>query len=403
MTRRSILFVVQAYWPDTVSSAQHVTDLCEALVEDGASVTVFCSGYIYESGELINHPSSRKGVDIVRVPHFHFDRVNMAARLLNVFSFNAMLLTKLFFSNYSFTHVLSLTSPPFSGLFALLKAVLCRAKFIYWSMDLQPELSISAGLIKEKSLKASVLRLMNRRVLVVSDLVISLDRFMSEYLMKLGVRPEKVKTLPVWVATEAIYTDAREENSFRIGCGYGDKLVIMYSGNHAYVHPLTTLLEASVELRDDPDIHFAFVGGGVRTKDVTAFKQKHRLDSLSQHEFQPRETFHISIGASDLQVVVLGSGQVGYTHPNKVYGAMMAGKPVIYIGPENSHVADLMNQCPGNIMVDHGETTTLVEAIKAFRDLSDKERFSIGMRNRDYVLGHFSRQALIEAHVRLFD
>ena len=50
MSKRSILMIVQPR-PDTVSSAQHVTDLCEALARDGASVTVICSGRMYESGD----------------------------------------------------------------------------------------------------------------------------------------------------------------------------------------------------------------------------------------------------------------------------------------------------------------------------------------------------------------
>ena len=58
------LMIVQAYWPDTVSSAQHVTDLCEALARDGASVTVICSGRMYESGDLICESAERRGVTI---------------------------------------------------------------------------------------------------------------------------------------------------------------------------------------------------------------------------------------------------------------------------------------------------------------------------------------------------
>jgi colanic acid biosynthesis glycosyl transferase WcaI len=52
-----------------------------------------------------------------------------------------------------------------------------------------------------------------------------------------------------------------------------------------------------------------------------------------QLAYQDRSKLHLSLGASDLQVVILGDNQVGYTHPNKIYGAMFIGKPILYIGP----------------------------------------------------------------------
>jgi hypothetical protein len=90
----------------------------------------------------------------------------------------------------------------------------------------------------------------------------------------------------------------------------------MYFGNHAFVLQLDTLLEAALILKMKS--HFLFVSGGVRKKDVTEFKIKYNLDNIVQLPFQPRENIHNSLGSSDIQVVILGNGQVGYTHPNKV-------------------------------------------------------------------------------------
>jgi glycosyltransferase involved in cell wall biosynthesis len=118
-------------------------------------------------------------------------------------------------------------------------------------------------------------------------------------------------------------------NSFRIENHFGDKIVIMFSGNHSYVHQLDTLLEAAKLLKDNSIFLFVFVGGGVRKKDVTEFKAMHRLKNIVQLPFQPRENIHNSLGSSDIQVVILGNGLVGYTHPNKVYGAMYLGKPML--------------------------------------------------------------------------
>ncbi len=127
------------------------------------------------------------------------------------------------------------------------------------------------------------------------------------------------------------------ENPFRIENNFGDKIVVMYSGNHAYVHPLDTLLNVAKQLKNDKRFLFVFVGGGVRKKDVTDYKSLHHLQNIIQLPFQPRENIHNSLGSSDIQVVIMGENQVGFTHPNKIYGAMFVGKPILYIG-QNHHM-----------------------------------------------------------------
>lgn len=95
-----------------------------------------------------------------------------------------------------------------------------------------------------------------------------------------------------------------------------------------------------------------------------------------------------------MQVVVMGEGMVGYTHPNKIYGALYAGRPILYIGPLESHIADVLNDLPGNISVRHGETHKLIKKILEFAQLSNNERASIGKRNREYACIHYDPEML---------
>ena len=140
-------------------------------------------------------------------------------------------------------------------------------------------------------------------------------------------------------------------------------------------------------------------GGGVRKKEVTLYKSKHQLKNIVQHEFQPRSSFHISIAASDIQVVVLGEGQVGFTHPNKVYGAMFLGKPILYIGPSSSHVADILNQLENNVMVRHDEVDLLVSQLLLFANLSEDQVTTLGRNNLEYAKQHFSPDYLLDKMV----
>jgi len=251
-------------------------------------------------------------------------------------------------------------------------------------MDLQPELSISSGLIKKDSLTASLFTFFGNYIIKHSNKIISLDRFMTTYLLRRGSK-NNLCTIPVWPVIDEVYHGNRISNPFRLENNFGERIVIMYSGNHAYVHPLDTLLEASLRLKDNLNYLFVFVGGGVRKKDVTEFKNKYRLNNIIQLPFQPRENIHNSLCSSDIQVVILGDGQVGYTHPNKVYGALYIGKPILYIGPKESHVGDILDELNSNIHVEHGDVDSLVTELNHFAELKIEVLEKIGSQNQQYA------------------
>ena len=116
--------------------------------------------------------------------------------------------------------------------------------------------------------------------------------------------------------------------------------------------------------------------------------------------YQPREMIHISLGSADIHVVSLGDGCVGYTHPNKIYGAMFIGKPILYIGPQKSHITDILDRCNGNISVRHGETEVLVEKLINFAQLNENQRSAIGFTNKVYAETYFHPSSLISQMVQ---
>ena len=60
----NILIITQVYYPDTVSVAQHLTDLAERLVSIGHSVEVISSRYGYDSNDLYDKKAKEKNVYI---------------------------------------------------------------------------------------------------------------------------------------------------------------------------------------------------------------------------------------------------------------------------------------------------------------------------------------------------
>jgi glycosyltransferase involved in cell wall biosynthesis len=197
------------------------------------------------------------------------------------------------------------------------------------------------------------------------------------------------------------YMGTRRDNPFRLENKFGERIVVMYSGNHSHIHPLDTLLQAVLKLRDDPDFVFVFIGEGVRKKDVTNFVKQHDLSNVLQLPYQPRHNIHNSLGSSDLQVVIMGQKQVGYTHPNKIYGAMFIGKPVLYIGPDPSHITEILHGIEGNIMVTPDHIEDLVQKLLTFKSLDPGDLERIGNNNRVIAETHFNPEKLKSSMVSI--
>jgi len=73
---------------------------------------------------------------------------------------------------------------------------------------------------------------------------------------------------------------------------------------------------------------------------------------------------------------------------------MYVGKPILYIGPSESHVADLINDLNGNISVQHGESQILANKIEALFSMSWDEINRIGQNNLTYASENFHPEVL---------
>jgi hypothetical protein len=88
-------------------------------------------------------------------------------------------------------------------------------------------------------------------------------------------------------------------------------------------------------------VSFCFIGGGSEQQKVQRFAERHELTNIKCLPYQPLNELSGSLSAADLHVVVMGDPFVGIIHPCKVYNIIAVGSPVLYIGPDQSHVTDL--------------------------------------------------------------
>lgn len=369
MPRLKILLLNQTFYPDVVSTAQHLADLALALEQQGHEVTVVTGRRAYDYPEkLFAARETWKGVRIFRVFSTSFGKRAKWRRAADFASFIVFCCGRLLFLPRQDV-VIALTSPPLISFIAAWFAKLRGGKFCYWVMDLNPDEAIAAKWLDPNSFAGKILERMSRFSFRSAAKIIALDCFMRDRIVAKGIDPKKICVLPPWSHEGQVRFDEAGRGRFRAAHGLDGKFVVMYSGNHSPCHPLDTLLAAARELATDERLAFCFVGGGSEFKRVQSFKQEHNLKNIVCLPYQPLEELSASLSAADLHAVVMGEPFVGIVHPCKIYNILAIGAPVLYIGPEPSHLTEILSA--GNIAhieVRHGQTARLVEQLKAFRE-----------------------------------
>lgn len=366
-----ILLLNQTFHPDVASTAQHLSDLALGLVARGHEVTVVTSRRAYDHPEkFFPKRETWRGVQIIRIGSTGFGKSAKWKRAADFASF-LLLCTLRIVSLPRYDVVLALTSPPLISFLGAWVAKLRGSRFFYWVMDFNPDEAIAAGWLRAGSPVARLLDAMSRFSLRRAKKIIALDRFMRERICAKGIAPEKISVLPPWSHDDQVRFDEAGRQRFREAQGWAGKFVVMYSGNHSPCHPLDTLLKAAEQFAGDPAIVFCFIGGGSEFKKVKAWAGRGNGVNVVCLPYQPLDQLAGSLSAADLHAVVMGDPFVGLVHPCKIYNILSIGSPVLYIGPQPSHVSEIAeatsSSAPPFFHAGHGEGDQLANEIRRAR------------------------------------
>ena len=370
-----ILLLNQCFYPDVVSTAQHLTDLATDLAARGHDVTVIASDRGYDDPtKRFKRRERWNGIDIIRIPSISLGKNGRWRRAFNFASFLLICALRLL-ALRRFDVVVALTSPPLISFLGALFVKLKGGSFCFWVMDLNPDEAIAAGWLDEKSLASRILRRMLNYSFKVATRTIVLDRFMKERVVGKGFDAARITIVSPWSHDDEVQYSATGREEFRRKHQLTGKFVVMYSGNHSPCHPLDTLLAAAGAVKEQPDIVFCFVGGGSEQTKVREFAAQHNLPNIRCLPYQPLNELSSSLSAADFHVVVMGDKFVGIVHPCKVYNIISIGAPVLYVGPTPSHVTDIASTQQGRFfLTNHGDLEVVTGAIlEASRERANQQ------------------------------
>jgi glycosyltransferase involved in cell wall biosynthesis len=365
-----VLLLNQCFYPDVVATAQHLTDLATELSRQGHEVTVITGRQGYDSDRWFAARGNYQGVRIIRIRTLSLGKGSRLRRAINFAIFLVNCALHLLITPRH-DAVVALTSPPLISFLGALFVRLKGGQFYFWVMDLNPDEAIAAGWLSRDSRTARILETLLRYSMRHAEKIFVLDRFMKERVEAKAISPHKLIVIPPWSHDTDINFDESRRREFRTTHGLTEKFVVMYAGNHSPCHPLDTLLAVAENLSNNSEIAFCFVGGGSEKQKVAQFAASRGLENIRCLPYQPRAELSASLSAADLHVVVMGDPFVGIVHPCKLYNILKVGAPLLYIGPPESHVSEVLAQSPDLIEfydARHGDVALVAEHIVTAAD-----------------------------------
>src|ERR1700720_841178 len=250
--RTRVLFLNRSFWPDREATGQFLTELCDDLSMDHEVTVVAGPSYHTNDGNsrgLRLWSRERHGkVTIIRTRGTRFSKSNLAGRLVNLGTYY-LLAAIVAYRLPRPDVIVAETDPPLLGALAAVLKRRWRCRLIYNVRDLYPDIAEVTGGVRSPFL-LELLRRGNDYAYERADLIVTLGNDMARRIVDKGVPTEKVVVVPDWVDCARI--GPLESNPFRRS--FGNKFVVMYSGNIGLSQQLEVVLEAAGRLRDDDRI-----------------------------------------------------------------------------------------------------------------------------------------------------
>jgi glycosyltransferase involved in cell wall biosynthesis len=379
------------FHPDDVVSARLFSDIAEGLTARGWDVTAMpCHRGCRD--ESITYPLSETwpGGLIDRVWRPNLKQSSGKGRILNAAWMLAGWSWRAFTMPRHKNEVMVVgTDPILSVLVALpWKFFRPEAKIVHWCHDLYPEAAVAEGMVKERSFPVRALKSLLAQAYRKCGLIADLGSCMAKLLKQYGSHA-KTATLTPWALVEppevTLPDPAVRANLFGPYAGLG----LLYSGTFGRAHTYEEFLTLARLLRNS-HVKFCFAGRGNRTDELRKAITPDDTN-VSFAGFAPEAELEQRLTACDLHLVSLRPEWTGTVVPSKFFGALAAGRGVLFAGSPESAIAQWVREYDVGWVLTPDNLPQVAEELRA---LSLNPSALAALRERCFATyrTHFSKQ-----------
>src|SRR5262249_17650228 len=145
---------------------------------------------------------------------------------------------------------------------------------------------------------------------------------------------------------------------------------LLYSGNFGRAHAYEPFLELARRL-DGSGAHFCFGVRGNRAEELRAALDPGQ-GNVSLAGFAPESALVQRLAAADVHLVSLRPEWTGLVVPSKFFGALAAGRPVLFAGSRQAAIARWIEEHDVGWVLDGASQESTAETLRALTEAPDQ-------------------------------
>lgn len=220
-----------------------------------------------------------------------------------------------------------------------------KCPLLYNEQDIFPENAYFAGILSESSMVYKVAHALQKYAYKNATALSTIsDDMKSTIVTRYGISEDKVQVIYNW-GHEELKAHSEQDNVFlkKYPKKPGEFRVV-YAGNLGKMQNVELILETAALMKDDADISFYIVGGGVNEGQLKTFAKEKDLNNVTFVGMQPPEEVADLYAAADVNVIPLQKGLIYAALPSKTADCLIAGKPIITCVDDESKFAKLVRK-----------------------------------------------------------
>jgi colanic acid biosynthesis glycosyl transferase WcaI len=333
----SLAVLYHYFPPDDIVSAVHLGDLASGLTKAGWQVTAHpCIWSSDDQGIRFESNGVWQGVSVKRIWRPNLRQASDAGRFLNaawmIFRWSLLAITL-----KPRPDVLLIGTDPILSLSVarIWRLFRPRTKVVHWCFDIYPEAAIADGLLPRRGFLTRFFASLMGAAYRSCSLIVDLGPCMRDILLEYP-SPAKRETIVPWAFEEpgAPLPMAVSERQAVFG---NARLALLYSGSFGRAHSFKEILDLA-ELLQPQGVKLVFSVRGKRQEELKKAVEQRNAD-IGFVSFASSDKLQDRLACADIHVVTLRSDWTGMVVPSKFFGALAAGRPVLFVGSADSSLA----------------------------------------------------------------
>ncbi|EFE10303.1 colanic acid biosynthesis fucosyltransferase WcaI [Citrobacter youngae] len=345
------------YSPELTGIGKYTGEMVEWMAQQGHDVRVITAPPYYPQWKVNGRYSSWRyrceqgDATVWRCPLYVPEQPSTLKRLLHLGSFALSSFFPLLAQRrWKPDRIIGVVPTLFCTPGMRLLAKLCGARTLLHIQDYEVDAMLGLGMAGngKRGVVAKLASAFERSGLHNVDNISTISRSMMHKAVEKGVAPDKVIFFPNW-SEVARFRDVTDADALALRQKLGlpaDKKIILYSGNIGEKQGLESVIDAAVELSEQPWL-FAIVGQGGGKARLEAMVSERGLRNVMFFPLQPYEALPALLKFAACHLVVQKRGAADAVLPSKLTNILAVGGNAVITAEPETELGQLCDAHPG--------------------------------------------------------